>query len=92
MSHIGHVPSPNYPARHPRRLSGDAAVASMAWEPSSAPLTKSPGKRRAKKGEKLKRLLHLKAKAPLAEQEVEEDNDILIPLHFLDAKRDVEEK
>ena len=90
MSHIGYVPSPSYPTRHPRRLSGDAAVASMTWEPSSAPVTKSP--RRAKKGEKLKRLLHLKAKAPLAEQEVEEESDILIPLHFLDAKKEIAEK
>ncbi|KAG7371785.1 hypothetical protein IV203_017927 [Nitzschia inconspicua] len=82
---------------------GDAAVASMAWEPASAAtapssVTKSPGttnsKRRAKKGERLKRFLHLQGRdkgAPLAEQESEEDDEEMriVPLHYLDAKREI---
>jgi hypothetical protein len=83
-------------SRHSQRLPGDAAVASMSWEPSSSPAIKSPTKRRAKKGEKLKRLLHLteKLKSPLTEQQQleEEDDDVFIPLHILDSKREIAEK
>jgi hypothetical protein len=91
LSHIDTIqsPVPSKPA------AGDAAVASMAWEPSSAPATKKTTKRRAKKGEQLKRLLHLQAwqrGAPLADQQSSEDEEIIIPLHFLDAKREFTRK
>ncbi|KAG7337994.1 hypothetical protein IV203_020634 [Nitzschia inconspicua] len=97
LSHLDCVlsPVPGKPA------GGDAAVASMAWERTSAAVapssvTKSPGttKRRAKKGERLKRFLHLQGRekgAPLAEQESEEDDEEMriVPLHYLDAKREI---
>lgn len=79
-----------------RPAGGDAAVASMAWELCISG-AKSPGKRRATKGEKLRRMLvHQEAtkKAPLAEQQSQSDDydEILIPLHFLDAKREITRK
>jgi hypothetical protein len=72
----------------------DAVLANMTWQPNSACSCVSPGTGRAKKGDKLKRLLKnkLKNEPPSHQQFSDDDNEILTPLHFLDAKHEVTRK
>jgi hypothetical protein len=77
---------------------GDAARLDWQRHPSSAnAAAASPGTRKAKKGTKLKKLLKLQSKSsPLADQQPNDDDDddesILVPLHFLDAEREITRK
>jgi hypothetical protein len=66
----------------------------MTWQANIACSSGSPGTRRAKKGDKLKGLLNKKLKnEPLSHQQSsDDDSEILMPLHFLDAKREVTRK
>jgi hypothetical protein len=66
----------------------------MTWQANIACSSGSPGTRRANKGDKLKRLLNKKLKnEPLSHQQSsDDDSEILMPLHFLDAKREVTRK